>query len=157
MATLYEELVENLKEQYEYYNELLEISTEKTNVIVNNDTESLTKINTVENMLVGRLEKLDKKNREILDDIVMVTGKKLDKVSVKTVATLLSDEESKELDTLTKELVDVATKMKLINDKNKILVSTSLEYTEVSMNVFRQMHDNGVDVTYENELKRKNN
>lgn len=155
MATLYEELVSNLKQQYEYYNELLQISTEKTNIIVNNDTESLAKINTVENMLVVRLEKLDKKNREVLKDIIMVTGKKVDRVSVKSVSTLLSDKEAKELEVLSQNLVDVATKMKLINDKNKILVSTSLEYAEVSMNAYRELYDRDVSVTYDKEITKK--
>ncbi len=153
MASLYEELVSNLNNQVEYYNELLQISTEKTKVIVANDIESLSKINTVENMLVVRLEKLDKKNREVIDDIMMVTGKKLDKLSVKSVATLLAKEEEAELIRLSDELIDVATKMKEVNDKNKVLIDTSLEYSEFSMNMYRELLDTNVKVTYDNNGK----
>lgn len=148
MASIYEELVSNLNEQVEYYNELLQISTEKTNIIINNDLDSLSKINTVENMLVVRLEKLDKKNTELLNDILMVTGKQVDKVSVKNVASILSSEEGSALEKLADELIDVATQMKEVNDKNKLLVDTSLEYAEFSMNVYREIYDKDVKVTY---------
>ncbi len=153
MASLYEELVSNLKEQIEYYNELLQISTEKTKVIVSNDIESLSKINTVENMLVVRLEKLDKKNREVIGDIIMVTGKKVDKFSVKGIVPILSKEEGKALEKLADELVDSATKMKEVNEKNKVLVNTSLEYSDFSMNLYRELYDTNVKVTYDNNGK----
>ncbi len=153
MASLYEELVSNLSQQIEYYNELLQISTEKTKVIVANDIESLSKINTVENMLVVRLEKLDKKNREVINDIIMVTGKKVDKISVKGVAAVLANEEGAELNRLADDLIDVATKMKEVNDKNKLLVDTSIEYSEFSMNLYRELLDTNVKVTYDNNGK----
>ncbi len=156
MASLYEELVSNLKQQIEYYDELLQISTEKTKVIVANDIESLSKINTVENMLVVRLEKLDKKNREVISDIIMVTGKKVDKLTVKGISTLLSKDEGAVLNKLADELVDVATRMKEVNDKNKILVDTSIEYSDFSMNVYRELLDKNVKVTYDNNGKIDN-
>ncbi len=156
MASLYEELVSNLNEQLEYYGELSAIALEKTGVIVANDIESLSKINTVENMLVVRLEKLDKKNKEILDDILMVTGKQIDKVTVRNVAKLLSNEEGAELERLTQELYNVATTMKETNEKNKVLVDTSLEYAEFSMNVYREVFDTDVKVTYDKNGKINN-
>ncbi len=156
MASLYEELVSNLNEQLEYYSELSAIALEKTTVIVKNDIESLSKINQVENMLVVRLEKLDKKNKEILDDILMVTGKKIDKVTVRNVAKVLSSEEGAELEKLTQELYDVATQMKETNEKNKVLVDTSLEYADFSMNVYREVFDTDVKVTYDKNGKINN-
>ncbi len=149
MASLYDELVSNLKEQIEYYDELLSISSEKTQVIASNDIETLAKINTVENMLVVRLEKLDKKISETLSDIVMVTGKKVEKVSVKNVAKLVSSEEGAELEGLADQIVGIATDIKEINDKNKLLVDTSLEYAEFSMNLFRNILDPNTNVTYD--------
>ncbi len=156
MASLYEDLVSNLKQQIEYYEELLQISTEKTKVIVANDIESLSKINTVENMLVVRLEKLDKKNREVISDIIMVTGRKVDKLTVKSIATVLSKDEGAALEKLADELVDVATRMKEVNDKNKLLVDTSIEYSNFSMNVYRELLDKNVKVTYDNNGKIDN-
>ncbi len=156
MASLYEELVSNLNEQLEYYSELSAIALEKTAVIVKNDIESLSKINTVENMLVVRLEKLDKKNSEILNDILMVTGKQIDKVTVRNVAKILSSEEGAELERLTQELYNVAIQMKETNEKNKILVDTSLEYAEFSMNVLREVYDTDVKVTYDKNGKINN-
>ncbi len=156
MASLYEELVSNLKQQIEYYDELLQISSEKTKVIVANDIESLSKINTVENMLVVRLEKLDKKNREVISDIIMVTGKKVDKLTVKAIATVLSNDEGAELVKLADELVDVATRMKEVNEKNKVLVDTSIEYSDFSLNVYRELLDKNVKVTYDNNGKIDN-
>ncbi len=156
MASLYEDLVSNLKQQIEYYEELLQISTEKTKVIVANDIESLSKINTVENMLVVRLEKLDKKNREVISDIVMVTGKKVDKLTVKSIATVLSKDEGAALVKLADELVEVATRMKEVNERNKLLVDTSIEYSDFSMNVYRELLDKNVKVTYDNNGKIDN-
>ncbi len=156
MASLYDELVSNLNEQLEYYGELSAIALEKTSVVVKNDIDSLSKINTVENMLVVRLEKLDKKNKEILNDILMVTGKKLDKVTVRNIAKLLSNEEGAELERLTKELYEVATQMKEINEKNRILVDTSLEFADFSMNVYREVYDTEIKVTYDKDGKINN-
>ncbi len=153
MASLYEELVSNLNQQIEYYKELLEISKEKTNVIVKNDIDSLSKINTVENMLVTRLEKIDKKNKEVISDIIMVTGKKVDKYTVKEVAKLLAKDEGDALVNLANNLVNVATEMKEVNEKNKLLVNTSLEFTEFSMNLYREVLDTNVKVTYDNNGK----
>ncbi len=156
MASLYDELVSNLKEQFEYYGELTAIGKEKTSIIINNDIESLAKINQVENMLVVRLEKLDKKNSEILNDIIMVTGKQIDNVTVKNVASLLSNEEGAELERLTQQLFEVATEMKEVNEKNKILVDTSLEFADFSLNVYRQVYDTDVKVTYDKNGKIDN-
>ncbi len=156
MATLYEELVSNLNEQLGYYEELKAISEEKTNVIVKNNIDDLTKINTVENMLIVRLEKLDKKNKDILNDIIMVTGKKVDRVSVKCVAQLLSSEEGTELENVADKIIEAVQELKNVNEKNKLLVNTSLEYAEYTMNVYRDIFDTSIQVTYDKNGKIDN-
>lgn len=149
MASLYDELVSNLNEQIGYYNELFSISREKTQVIIKNDIENLGKINTVENMLVVRLEKLDKKTTETMKSIVMVTGKELERITVKNVAKLLSSTEGAELEELANKIYNVMIDIKEVNSKNKILVDTSLEYAEFSMNIYRNMLDPNISVTYD--------
>ena len=138
MAGLINELLTVLNEQAENYENLLALSHEKHEVLVQNDVKSLQKITNVENIIVGNNQRLEKKRIKITKDISTVLGKSEADMTLSLLAELISKQEEHPA------LVEVATRLrttveqlKEINDSNKALLAFSLDYVDFTMNLVR--------------------
>ena len=76
MASLIEELIMVLGDEEKLYGEIIPIAEKKTQIIVNNDLQSLTGITDEEQKLVGKISKLEKKRQEVIRNIGIVMNKK---------------------------------------------------------------------------------
>jgi flagellar biosynthesis/type III secretory pathway chaperone len=65
VAGLMDNLLEILSEQAENYENLLGLSKEKKDVIVSNDVKDLQTITSLENTLLGKHQRLEKKRIEV--------------------------------------------------------------------------------------------
>ena len=69
MASLIEELITTLKEETVEYEALLELSTEKTGIIVRDDIQNLNEMVAKEQSHLDRIANLEKKRTEVMKDI----------------------------------------------------------------------------------------
>lgn len=138
LAGLIEELMNTVEKQIVIYDELLEIAAKKKVAVIENKVEELAGFNSEENTLLGRCTRLDKRREELFDDIAFVLNKKNKDITLSKLIELIKGQpEEERLVQIRDRATESLNKLKQINDLNKILIETSLEHIDYSMNVIR--------------------
>ena len=75
MASLMENLIEVLNNESQEYEQLLELSTKKTPVLVAGNLDELAKITDEEQIVVSRISHLEHKRQEVFADIANVINR----------------------------------------------------------------------------------
>jgi len=134
-----EELISVLQQENDEYKKLLELSLRKTPVIVGANLEALAKITDDEQVVVGRLTRLDKRRDECMKDIATVINKDVKTLKLADLIAMLASrpQEQKKLAKIHDELSDTVAQMKRTNEQNKMLIESSLEMVQFDLNVLQ--------------------
>lgn len=141
MASLIDSLISVLKEENEQYKVLLEISKEKTDIIIKGDIEKLRDLVSHEQTYLDFVINLEKKRIEVTKDIAIVLNKDVEYLTVERLIHLLETQkkEQKELAQVRDELRRNLKDMVKINDMNKKLIEDSLEMIDFNINLITSM------------------
>ena len=146
MASLIEELVATLKEQKTNYEELLILTEEKAKVVKANDIATLTQITSAETVIVGKNQKLDTKREGIVNNIGIVLNHNAEDLTLTKIAEIITNEDEKEeIRQLRDELKEILNTLKLRNNENKVLIETSLDHIEFTVNLLRNQEATGLN------------
>lgn len=141
MASLIEELIMVLGDEERVYAEIIPVAEEKTRVIVNNDLQSLNSITEEEQALIGRISKLERKRQEVIRNIGIVMNKKESELNFITIIDLLKgqEKEQEELRKLHDRLKRTIDALKLINERNQMLIKQSIEMIDFDINLMQSL------------------
>ena len=141
MASLIDNLIETLTKENEEYETLLNLSTEKTGVIVKSDIEALNAIVQEEQNVVERINSLEKKRTEITGDIGIVLNRNPKDLTLPKLIELLAGQpkECEALKRIHDTLSDTMDRMVRVNDSNKTLLNEALEMLQFEMNLIHSM------------------
>ena len=141
MASLIEELIMVLGDEEKIYAEIIPVAEEKTRVIVNNDLQSLNSITEEEQALIGRISKLERKRQEVIRNIGIVMNKKESELNFITIIDLLKgqEKEQEELRKLHDRLKRTIDALKLINERNQMLIKQSIEMIDFDINLMQSL------------------
>ena len=143
MAGLINDLIDILNTAADSLNDLVELSKEKTGVIVANNMPELQKITELEQILTGRYQKLDRNRETLMQDMASVLNIKSDNVTLTILADAIKDQkEAPALLDVMQRLVKSAAALKEVNESNRALIDYSLDYLEFSLNVIRSTQTN---------------
>jgi hypothetical protein len=136
LASLIEELVQILEQEYEIYQQLIPISDAKTQVIVKNDLTSLQEITAKEQLAVDNINVLEHKRDTVMLNIKTVINRKSDTFTLKNLIDLMEKQpnEQKALSILHDNLKRTIHRLVQINNRNNSLIQQSLEMIEFNMN-----------------------
>ena len=136
MASLIEELITTLKEETVEYEALLELSTEKTGIIVRDDIQNLNEMVAKEQSHLYRIANLEKKRTEVMKDIAIVLNKDVNTLTVKGISELLEGQkkEQQELSQTRDKLKKLLTGVEAVNEMNKGLIEEALEMINFNIN-----------------------
>ncbi len=150
VAGLIDELIDVLKEECETYKGLIPIAREKTQIIVENDTETLQSITAKEQKAIDKITSLENKRVRIMDDIKTVLGKKDEELNLGTLINLLDrqEEEKLALSKLHDKLKEAISILVETNNRNKVLIQQSLEMIEFNMNYLQSTRMSPGNNTY---------
>lgn len=139
MASLVEDLIQNLEDQFQCYKQVLHIQDDKTKAIVDNHLDKVHQVTSLENELVGKISRLERQRITIISDIALVLNKKEEELTVLRLTELLknSQEESHKLLELRSAIVEVINQLKDINQQNKMLMDHALHYVEFTINAIQ--------------------
>ena len=139
MASLMENLMELLEEEAKGYEELLEISKQKTKVVVSNDVNELLKITEIEQPIVDRVNAIDKKRIETMRDIANVMNRDVESMTLPVLVQMLAQRpaEQNRLSAATDHLKQVVRDTARINEQNRELIGNALELVEFDLNIIR--------------------
>lgn len=137
MASLIQELIQILQSEEKLYQELIPVATKKTRVIIDNDLASLQKITEQEQLVVEKINVLERKREEVIVNIGTVINRNPSTLTMKLMISLLEKqpEEQKQLSLIHDSLKTTINRLVEINDRNKSLIQQSLELIEFNMNL----------------------
>ena len=90
MASLMENLIEILDLESREYENLLELSTKKTPVIVTGELEELAKLTDEEQIVVSKINHLEQQRQEVITDIANVINKDVNSLMLADLVDMLS-------------------------------------------------------------------
>ncbi len=152
MASLIDELIQTLEKENAAYQELYELSTQKTGIIVKGDVQALNDIVEKEQILMtNKVQPLEKKRQECTNDIATVISRKPEDLTLSRLIELMvgQPETQKRLCEIHDKLHDTMKRMTKVNDMNKVLLKESLELVEFDINLFNSMRQAPLTANYD--------
>ena len=143
MASLMEDLLSVLEEEEAAFKQLLDVTSRKTQIIVQNDINALRTITDEEQDVMNHIGQLDKRRETVTHDIADVINKDVETLKLTALADLLKSqpEERDRLNALIDGLSTTVRQIRRINEQNTELIKHSLEMVEFDMQMIRAMHE----------------
>ena len=130
-----ERIISTLEKENKIYRELLSLSNEKKDYILEGKVKEIDKIVQIESSLIIEISKLEKVREATVQALAEGYGLPQENLTVSYISEKIKDPRSKILaeitDSISKTLVD----LKEINDTNGKLLEQSLEYINFSVNL----------------------
>ncbi len=136
-----ENLITVLDSICEEYDNLLELSTKKKPAIISGNLEDLSKITDEEQIVASRINNLDNKRREVIQDIANVVNRDVEDLILTNIIQMLEPRpaEQQKLAKVHDRLKAVVHKVQQVNEQNKELIQSALEMIEFDINMFQAM------------------
>ncbi|MCM1272710.1 MAG: flagellar protein FlgN [Clostridium sp.] len=142
MASLIENLITQMNEEYAVYEKLLEASSEKTSAIVANNLDRLKEATDKEQLLADTIAGLAASRRETMDNIATVLNKSKEDLKVTDIIQFLDaqPEFRDPLAAINEKLAKLARRLKEINSHNQNLIIESLSMIEYNINLLQNLN-----------------
>jgi len=139
LASVIQELISVLTEEQQLYEKIIPIASEKKNVIIKNNLESLQKITEQEQLAIDQITVLEKRRSEVIVNIGILLNRKPEELTLGEIIKLLEKQpkEQKQLSQIHDQLKHTIQELKNINIQNKSLIVQSLEMIEFNMNLIQ--------------------
>lgn len=141
MASLMENLITILGSLCDEYDDLLGLSTTKTPVIISGKLDELSKITDEEQIVVSRINQLDQKRYEVIQDIANVLNRDVEDLKLANIIQMLEARPSEQhnLSVVYDRLSNRVREVQRVNNQNRELLSSALELVEFELNMFQAM------------------
>lgn len=141
MASLMESLIAVLDKESLEYEGLLELSMQKTPIIIEGDLKKLQEITDEEQEMVSRINNLDKTRMEITVDIANVLNRDVADLKLPNLIKMLEGRpvEQKLLASAHDRLQKAVRSLQKVNEQNKELIANALELVEFDRKLIQAM------------------
>ncbi len=132
MASLLENLIDVLDKENAEYEKLVVLAEEKTPTIIKGDVEGLSRITEDEQVIVGRIQGMEKQRIKVLADVANVVNRDVETLKLIDLIQMLEKmpEQQKKLKDIHERLKETTEKLRLLNDKNQLLLADKLDMVE---------------------------
>ena len=129
MASLIENLITGLNEEYAIYEKLLDVSMEKTSAIISNNLDRLKETTDKEQLLVDTITSLEHNRRETMANIASVLNKKDAGIKITDIIGFLEGQPEfrDPLIVINEKLSKLVKKLREVNSHNQNLIKESLD------------------------------
>ncbi|MCR5209258.1 MAG: flagellar protein FlgN [Lachnospiraceae bacterium] len=141
MASLIDNIVTILNKENEEYTVLVGLSREKTPIIIKGDLEALNAVTEKEQIVVARIQKLERDRISTMKDIADVTNRKQEELKLADLIEMMNNRpaEQKKLREVHDRLKTTMKNMVTVNDQNRVLLKNSLDMVQFEMNLLQSM------------------
>lgn len=141
MASLMENLITILGSLCDEYDDLLGLSTKKTPVIISGKLDELSKITDEEQIVVSRINQLDRRRQEVIQDIANVVNRDVEDLKLANIIQMLEPRptEQQNLSVVYDRLSKIVHEVQRVNNQNRELLSSALEMIEFDINMLQAM------------------
>ena len=141
MAGLMDNLIALLDKECKTYEDLVKVSSQKTQTIIDGDIDKMQKITAKEQELTDMLQAMENKRLETVKDIAVVINKEDEDLTISRLAELMDvqPDVQKQLLELRDRLKVVLGEMKTVNDKNEMLLKQAIEMVEFDISLIKSL------------------
>ncbi|MDQ2085106.1 flagellar protein FlgN [Herbivorax sp. ANBcel31] len=151
-------LIDVLNEESRIYENILQISKDKTDVIIGGKVSELDEMTKLEQSFVIKIGKLEILRENCIEEISNQLNIKSSELTVSELSEHLNEENSKKLIDYKEKIGNILTELKDINDLNSRLIKNSIDYIDFSLNILSsatESNNNYGDNGEVNEEKKK--
>ncbi|MEN1967323.1 flagellar protein FlgN [Lentibacillus sp. N15] len=131
-----QQMIQAIEKLLTIHKSLLRISTEKTTIVKNGDTEQLQPLLMKERRHIQALEQTEAFRQQTVTDWAAKSGFQQQSVTITDILEQLPDEQDKEqLADVTTELTNVVTALKRQEQLNRVLIQQSLQFVDISLDM----------------------
>lgn len=130
-----DKLIEVLDQEARIYDDILKISKDKTNVIIEGKVSELESIVKLEQSLVLCMGKLEDIREQLVEKLSGGLGLNSPEVTVSQIMKHMKNDQAEKLKSCQDRIIDVLGELKNTNDLNSRLIKNSLEYIDFSINL----------------------
>jgi hypothetical protein len=141
-------LIEVLEQETKIYDDLLKISRDKTDIIVEGKVSELENIVKLEQSYILSMSKLENVREALVEKLSSTLGLDASEMTISTLTNYANDECVKKLKTCQMTMSTLLNDLKDINSTNSKLIKNSLEYIDFSINILTAA--DAANNTYEN-------
>lgn len=141
MASLIENLTDVLGRLCGEYEGLLKLTMEKKPVIISGDLKALEQITDEEQIVVSRINRLDRERQEVIRDIANVINRDVEELKLTAIIQMLEPRpsEQQKVAEVYDRLKSVVHKVQNANSQNRELLKSALELVEFDINMLQAM------------------
>lgn len=141
MASLMDELVDVLDQEELKYQELITLSQEKRQVIIDANISRLEQITDAEQLITDVLHSLEIKRVNVLKDMATVLGQKAEDLNIEKMIQILEKQPAEQQRLLESKnrLHTTLEEMKKWNNQNQQLLAQAMELVEFDLTLFRSL------------------
>ena len=141
MASLMEELLQVLKDEEQQYEALIGMNDVKREAIIKADIGALEEVTIKEQEAGSALLNLSNKRSRVLNDMATVLGKEAEEMTINKMIGYLESQpkEQQQLSEQRDRLLEVGTRMRIMNQQNESLLKQALEMVEFDLTLLRSM------------------
>lgn len=156
MASLIENLITGLNEEYAVYEELLTVSMEKTSSIISNNLDRLKETTDKEQALVDTITSYESKRNSTMANIASVLNKNASELKISDVVNFLEGQPNfrDPLMEINEKLAKIARKLKEVNAHNQNLIRESLSMIEYNINLLQNLNRAPETAEYSRDMFR---
>ena len=158
MASIIENLITELNEEYALYEQLLKVSMEKTGSIVSNNLERLSATTEKEQQLADALASVERRRRETMDNVASILGKHPNDVKVIDVVEFLKGQPEfhDPLLEINEKLAKLARRVREVNGHNQNLIQEALSMIEYNINLIQNLNRAPETAEYSKDMFKGN-
>ncbi|KWW20848.1 MULTISPECIES: flagellar protein FlgN [Bacillaceae] len=144
-------IIESLEKLIKLHKSFNQLAIRKTDLLKANDTEAITELLIQEQKHMKAISQTDKDREGAVAEFLHASGKAGQPASIHTVTELTGPIETEKLARLKGELIEEVAKLKERNSLNQQLIYQSLQFINVSLDMFRPRNQN---LNYGNPVKK---
>ena len=149
-----DKIINTMEESERIYNQLLSISIEKKDIIIDGKVKELEDILKKENFLVGQINNFEDKREEAIKSLAEELNLPREKLTLSYICKEVKDHRCHALKEITERIGATLQELKEVNDLNGKLIEQSLEYIRFSINLITDSLESQ-DGVYEGKAESK--
>jgi flagellar biosynthesis/type III secretory pathway chaperone len=156
---LIDDLIDVLLQESKIYDEILKISKNKTNIIVEGKVNELEKIVKLEQTFVLQMARMEGQRERLVSEISGIIGIEPEKITIKSLVDYVDKKQGAMLKEQQEKIVQTVKELSSSNDLNSKLIKSSLDYISFSLNLFANAGnaDNNYGETGEKQVGKERN
>lgn len=135
MEKLLSDILTNMEKEKEFYAELVQLSTRKTDIIINKKIDVLDKLVNLEQEFIMHIGKLESERQDLVEKLAMIMDVDPGSITLSQLIEWAQGDIRSKFENLQDEFSSIIDQQKRLNEINAKLIKTNLEYIDFALNL----------------------